>query len=245
MADDTNIYLISSNYITRQYTGTKNNVGFDYDTENQTPETATEMYFTSIVNQYNANSTKTDIPEILSKLDKQNIYHKWMNNPSNQTKNLQNEKAVASILDTDIWRGYINSTYAQYAIGGPTLEMFCKAYNDSHTGEQLNVIETNNTGYKIKKGDGDPSNSATNLKTGAKNSMVDNMLFNTNIRSYFIASPHYSFGYSNSLWGVASWGFVQQHEYTTLGIFRPLVCIKSDVHLVKNADGETYSLELD
>ena len=141
MADDTNIYLIASNYITRKYTGTKNGVGFDYNTENKTPETATQMGFSGIIGQYNANSTTTDIPEILSKLDKQNIYHKWMNTPANQIKNYSSEKAVASMLDVDVWSGYKNNTYAKYAIGGPTLEMFCKSYNDSHTGDKLEALE--------------------------------------------------------------------------------------------------------
>ena len=33
--------------------------------------------------------------------------------------------------------------------------------------------------------------------------------------------------------------------YSSNGIgFRPLVCLKSNVHLIENSDGQTYSLEL-
>ena len=187
MADDTNIYLIASNFITRKYTGTKNNVGFDYDKTNYTEATATRMGFSSIIEQYNANSTTTDIPGIISRLNKQSLYHKWMNTAINQTKNYHSEKAVATMLDVDIWSGYINTTYAKYAIGGPTLEMFCKGYNDSHTGDKLEAIDSYDYGYKIKKGTADPSNGVSGLKTGAKNTLVDNMYFK---QLYWLASPY-------------------------------------------------------
>ena len=250
MADDTNIYLITNNYITKQYTGMKNEVGFDYNANSQTPETATQMWFTSILGQYNANTTTTDIPQILSKLDKQSIYHKWINIPSNQTKNYNNEKAVASMLDVDVWDGYNNSIYSKYAIGGPTLEMFCKAYNETRVDgtDLLYANENNTTGYLIQKGNENPVNRLTDLKKGAKNSTVnlDNCYFKSSTECvyYWLASPSSS---NNTLCivhtnGVMTWS--NTSGYSKLG-FRPLVCLKSNVHLVKNGDGETYSLELD
>ena len=248
MADDTNIYLIASNYITKQYTGTKNSVGFDYDEKNYTMATATKMWFTNIRNQYNANSTTTDIPNILSKLDKQNIYHKWMNTPANQTKNYGNEKAVASILDVDVWSGYMDSTYAKYTIGGPTLEMFCKAYNDTRTSATnlLEAKETNNNGYRIEKGDEEAALSIGRLKTGAINNTVNNIYFKSSTEGqiYWLAS---SSDYSRSrLFCVHTGGDIIAYDYNNTSIgFRPLACLKSNVHLVKNSDGETYSLELD
>lgn len=248
MADETNIYLIASDLITRQYTGTKNSVGYDYDTTNQTESTATKMGFKNIIKQYNVNSTTTDIPEILSKLDKQSTYHKWMNIPVNQTRSYGNEAAVASMLDINVWNAYKNSTYAKYAIGGPTIEMFCRAYNDSHTGDKLEAQETNtdNTyGYRIKKGTGNPEITSSGLKKGAKNTLVDIMLFGqSSSSSYWLASP--ASLDTNTLVFVGFYG--STGRYTCLlnyNGFRPLVCLKSNVHIVKNTDGETYSLELD
>ena len=136
------------------------------------------MWFTSIKDQYNANSTTTDIPQILSKLDKQNIYHKWMNTSANQTKNYNNEKAVASMHDVDLWNGYNNTTYEKYLLGGPTIEMFCRAYNDSHTGDKLEINEEYGSGYKIKKESEENYHDAVSgLKTGSKNNIVDSMYF--------------------------------------------------------------------
>ena len=253
MADDTNIYLIASNYITQEYTGTKNGIGFDYDTENQTEATATKMRFNSIRNQYNANSTTTDIPEILSRLDKQNIYHKWMNTPANQIRNYDNEKAVASMLDVDVWSGYKNNIYAKYAIGGPTIEMFCKAYNNTRTSgtdllEAKEINADNTNGYRIQKGKTDPANSVGGLKTGAKTSTVnlDNFYFKSSTGGgiYCLASPSAQNNYR--VLSVRSGGDLYGSTYYATGIgFRPLVCLKSNVHLVENGDGQTYSLELD
>ena len=241
MADEDYIYLIASNYITKQFTGTKNNVGFDYAVSEPTT-----MWFINIKDQYNADTTKTDIPEILAKLDKQKIYHKWMNTPANQTRNYNNEKAVASILDSDIWDGYKNENYAKYAIGSPTLEMLCQGYNDSHTGDKIYAQETNpdNTnGYRIKKGESNAANDITNLKIGAKNTLVDNMYFkSTNKGSYYwLATP--SAVSSNRLLYVNSTGDIKYYGYdnTNFG-FLPIVCLKSNSYLMINEDEETYSV---
>ena len=169
-----------------------------------------------------------------------------MNTPANQTRNYNNEKAVASILDSDIWDGYKNENYAKYAIGSPTLEMLCQGYNDSHTGDKIYAQETNpdNTnGYRIKKGESNAANDITNLKIGAKNTLVDNMYFkSTNKGSYYwLATP--SAVSSNRLLYVNSTGDIKYYGYdnTNFG-FLPIVCLKSNSYLMINEDEETYSV---
>ena len=247
MADDTNIYLIASNYISRYYTGTKNGVGFNYDESIEDTRNVYKMWFTSIKDQYNANSTTTDIPEILSRLDKQNIYHKWMNNTENQTKNYNNEKAVACILDVDVWSGYRNNTYAKYAIGGPTIEMFFKVLNDSHTTNRLEAVDSYNYGYKTKKGE-NIINGTTSAIAASNYSLVNSMLYlySNEASQYWIASP--SSQYCDCIYYIMSNRKICSERYyyysnTTMG-FRPLVCLNSNVHLVLNEDGQTYSLEV-
>lgn len=246
MADEDNIYLISSNYITVAYTGTKNGQGYNYK------ETVpTTMWFTEILKEYNANSITTDIPQLLSKFDTktQTTYHKWMSTQTNQTRDYRNEKSVASMLDIDVWNGYNNTTYSKYSIGGPTIEMFCKAYNNSHTGDQLEAKDANpdNTnGYRIKKETTNSEITVSGLKTGAKNTLVDSMYFKSSNEGncYWLASPS-----SATTYYVLRVGFTATIEsydctYPSSG-FRPLVCLKSNVHLVQNSDSQTYSLELD
>ena len=236
MADDDNIFLLASNNVTRKYTGTKNGEGYDYDSENYTIETATKMWFgNKITQQYNAQGIKN----VLSKLDKQSIYHKWLNVEANQRKNNNNEKAVASILDIDVWAGYSNTKYSKYAIGGPTVEMFCKAYNNSHTGNELEAKEEYDNGYKIQKEGSNPAGNATELKKGAVNSNSDIMLFE---QGYWLGSTANN---SYTILTINPSGSINPQNTTDDVGFKPLVCLKSDVYLVKNEDGETYSLVLD
>lgn len=250
MADDDNIYLIASNYITAEYTGTKNGQGYNYDKANQTPETATDMWFSNILAQYNANLNTTDIPSILSRLDKQSIYHKWINNPNNQTINTNNEKAVTSMLDVSVWNGYNNTSFAKYAIGGPTIEMFCKGYNDCHESNEINANENNTYGYMIQKGNTEARNinlpgfneiSALSHHAYFKQKSYDN--------GYWLSSTsacgNREMLYAGSSGSNSSCMISYAYYYNTHMCFRPLVCLKSNVHLVENEDGETYSLELD
>ena len=51
-----------------------------------------------------------------------------------------NAKATAYLLDTNVWSGFANSSYADYAIGGPSLELFVDSYNTTHAEE--NTLET-------------------------------------------------------------------------------------------------------
>lgn len=245
MADDENIYLIASNFITRQYTGTKNNVGYNYDTGNQTTVTATKMWFDNLLGQYYANSTTTDIPALLSKFDNKDRtnYHKWMNKSENQTKNYSNEKAVASILDENIWSGYKNITYAKYAIGGPTIEMFCKSYNDTHTENQLVASEEYDYGYKIKKGTQDYSDIVENLDTEEKKILERKIYFKTSNEGqyYWLAST--SANDPNRILRVSVGGDIRGLWYNNVNVgFLPIVCLNSNVNLVLNEDGETYSI---
>lgn len=241
MADDTNIYLIASNYIKAGYVGKKNNKDFGY-----TSTDLSYIFFSDdILSQYNAGPTITDIPEILSKLDKQSIYHKWMNNSDNQIRNYNNEKAVASMLDIEVWSGYNNTYYAKYAIGGPTLEMFCRSYNRTHLDENLEALETNssnNYGYQIKGTTGNAANSISGLTNGTSKGMY--FKYSDKGRYCWIASPNAN-GYRD-LFRATTLGELKSDLYSSKDLgFRPLICLNSNVHLVENSDGKTYSLELD
>ena len=62
-----------------------------------------------------------------------------------------NMRAVACMLDTNIWNSFMdNNGKAKYAIGGPTIEMIMKSYNDSH-GTDYGAKANNENGYQITK----------------------------------------------------------------------------------------------
>lgn len=256
LADDTNIYLIASNAVSRAFVP----LNYNYD-EGLDKTAAYKMWFSNILNQYDTSvQVNQSAATILGKLNKQTKYHEWLSNATLQNNN--NQKAVLSMLDSDKWneywdgtvkKGYKNSTYAEYAIGGPSLEMFCESYNTTHGG--LDVIpkpkqdsNTNNyytSGYKVEK------NNWTDFWRGGlkdssqttENTDINNMHFKCH---YWISSP--SASSVDNVMLVDTGGSIANYAYsynTYNFCFRPLVCLKSNVHLVKNEDGQTYSLELD
>jgi len=72
------------------------------------------------------------------------------------TSTNENMKATAYLLDTNQWSGFKDSTYASYAIGGPTIEMFAESYKVTHptqyieTAAEKAIFEDTETGYNIK-----------------------------------------------------------------------------------------------
>ena len=250
MADDTNIYLIASNSVNKDY------VALNYNYNAKFPD---KMWFTNILGKYDtATEGNQSVSTILGKLDKQSIYHEWLN--SAPLSNLANQKAVLSMLDTDKWneyidensnkKGYRNLAYANYVIGGPTIEMFCDSYNITHEGDNIIAKSKNNTGiyyaagYKIQKGYSEDADSVENLKVDSQtpsNSNVNNMYFKC---SYWISSPS-AYGRTRLVHVMSNGNCGAYYDYDFYGIsFRPLVCLKSNVHFVQNSDGQTYSLEL-
>ena len=132
-ADENNIYLITDDYIHYNYAPESANYGI-YRWSN---------YQLSFNNVYKAYTGATNIDSTLG--------NKWLSEyyPSNKTNINTNIRAVAYMLDTDIWNPIYKNEYAEYAIGGPTLEMFCASYKDTH---QSNYIEctANSTGYQVR-----------------------------------------------------------------------------------------------
>ena len=71
----------------------------------------------------------------------------------NYTSTNNNMKAVAYMLDKDIWEKFANSSVAEYAVGGPSVEMLLKSYS-----EKMNVDyraqASSATGYKVSNNGG-------------------------------------------------------------------------------------------
>ncbi len=251
LADENNIYLISADAISEAYVPLNYNSNSTY-----------YMWFSNILSMYNTdNQENPSVSTILQKLNNKNEYFEWISNAT--LENRKNQQAVLSMLDTDKWneytdaqgnkKGYKNATFADYVIGGPTIEMFCKAYNITHEGFDISAKPKNSNGYyrwgyKIKKEkEGEAEDTfVTGLKASGQtqiNDDVNNMLFKC---SYWLASPSnfdvIYLAYVTS--GNVTRGFCDNNAWSC---FRPLVCLKSNVHLVQKTNGSTttYELELD
>lgn len=217
-SDGKNIYLIADNYITGKYIPSK-------DGATMTASTAyTNAYYfdDTLLNKYTGavSITDTNITPWLS-------YLKSSYGGSDNTNNKNiNMKATAYLLDTEIWKGFKNSTKAKYAIGAPTLDMFVASYN-TRFAKQIEII-AQETGYKLKFTDGDSykySLDTYDYLTAQqdKDNYADYM---------WLASP--SAISSISLMYVNFGGSVSHFSYegSDLGV-RPLVCLESGVSLEK------------
>ena len=133
------IYLISSDYIPYEVipantAGHKPDRGsYDY---------ICTAYFTSILDDYEGSASITE--ERIKGLN--NSYF----NDNNFISTYDNMKSVAYMLDTKAWSGFATDK-ADYAIGGPTIELLFKSYNQKH-GTNYVAEATSSTGYKVGSG---------------------------------------------------------------------------------------------
>ena len=225
-SDGKNIYLIADNYITGEYIPTK-------DGATMTASSITNAYYfnDTLLNKYTgaASITDTNITPWLS-------YLKSSYGGSDNTN--ENMKATAYLLDTEIWKGFKNSTKAKYAIGAPTLDMFVASYN-TRFAKQIETI-AQETGYKLKFTDGDSYEyylytydylTAHQYKDKSANNMwlASSSAYNRNqlMHSYYNGIVHCTDCITNDL-----------------GI-RPIVCLEDGVTLEKQiVNGEiTYAIK--
>ena len=225
-ADESNIYLIADDYIHLDYAPESANNTL-YDNGN-----GYRLTFNDVKYDYTGSENITD-----SRITK------WINYvkdyPSATGSGIQ---SVAFMLDEPRWSAkYANPEYAEYAIGGPTLELWCASYKATH--DRYVECSYDDTGYLVKWSDS--TSSPSNRISGAED---DNDLYyiksNTDKCSYmWLASPS-AFNSSN-LMVVRYTGSVDFMIFFNLDStgFRPLVCLKSGIQLEKISDTELKIIE--
>ncbi len=223
-ADSSNIYLIADDYIHGDYA--PNGRGGSAMTSNY------GLSFSSVYNDY------TGSADILNTSITDSRVQKWISYVGDNTESTNNNiKAVAYMLDTNIWSVYKNSTYADYAIGGPTLDLFVASYNQKHP--DLNIgYSHDSTGYKVGTGGASSSYSISGLDTTDSTYVIS-----TTDKTYamWLAAPStYS---SDHVMYVTNEGNIDIYfyDYGYQG-FRPIVCLTSGVQLEKQQNG-TYIIK--
>ena len=244
-ANDTeSIYLIASNYI--HYTGMPTvEVNSEIKTANVTytsnNETLTYPYrgnFTNVKAGYSTGSSA-----IANNMQYLNAnYYAYLTSTS-QTSTNDNMKSVAYMLDTAKWNTFYKTSDADWAIGGPSLELLFASYNSKYStnykagdkdttytsGENtLHTIVLN--GYKV-------SNSSGTSGWSYSASLSQNDLLyrigstgNDGVGIYWLASPSTNDG--NDVMLVASDGSVRRDTNISYVVgFRPIVRLNSSVKL--------------
>ena len=223
-ADTENIYLIADDYISFENApnGKKN-----------TPITKNSTnYRLSMDNVYK------DYDDGAASINSE-FANKWLSSywKNNSTSTNPNIKAVAYILDTNAWNPLYRGENAEYAIGGPTVEMFVKSWNDTHSGDkQIECeAESSSNGYKVKFANGSYNTYISGLAQDEYNSIYIKS-DNSNANAMWLASPS-AYNDSNVMLANCNGRLGNSHySYSNPG-FRPVVCLKSKVKLQRVVDG--------
>ena len=161
----------------------------------------------------------------------------------NYTSTNNNMKAVAYMLDKDIWGNFANSSVAEYAVGGPSVEMLLKSYSEKKNVD-YRAQASSATGYQVSNNGG---TSYANYIVGMLR--TDDRLYvlpetNTTLESgnksgadaMWLASP--SAGSDNAVMYVYYNGIVNGNGYGNANIgFRALVCLNSNILLNEVSGG--------
>ena len=222
-ADESNVYLIASDYIHYDYAPESAN--------NTLGGNGYKLAFDYVIDDYRGSANITD-PRIT----------KWINYVKDYSTATGNGiKSVAFMLDEARWSAkYANPDYAEYAIGGPTLELWCASYKATHPDKYVECTY-DDTGYRVKWSD---STSSPGYRVSGAEDDNDLYYITDTNKAYtmWLASPS---AYDSSLvMYVYHNGAVYNYNgYNTSGAgFRPLVCLKSGIPLEKQNDG-TYLIK--
>ena len=147
-----------------------------------------------------------------------------------------NEKAVAWLCDPSKWTAYCDTDKANYAIGGPSVEMYVKSYNQTHGDDALGCqYQTNNASGYVYKVNGVIQNNGWNTNSDTLDySTTYNSIYcgkdGNKTGTWWLASP--SANNSNAVCLVGGsyaylyYDYVYSHSSNYYGV-SPLVSLKS------------------
>ena len=119
-SDGSNVYIISSEYVDPSNLPEKDGAK-PANTNSSCPKAAP---FDNIIIKYSGSTNITD--EKMKAFNSDYFDKKY-------TSAEDNMKAVAYMLDKEIWSElYANTTVAEYAVGGPSVEIFLKSYSEKN-----------------------------------------------------------------------------------------------------------------
>ena len=231
--NDRHIYLISEDYLKYDYVPTKTVNGKTYTMYKN--DSNYKLSFNDMYTAYSSNTCSVNITDSRIK--------KWIQYVDKypDSKNI-NISAVAYMLDTGIWNTkYKNNSFADYAIGGPTIELFNASYKATHPNKYIEATVDSSNGYKVKwSTDSSYSYNIHGLSTSELNNLY--VRDNSKASAVWLASPS---DYFANLLYVTYGGKVNDNSYRNDGTgLRALVCLSSNVQLVPNEDGIAYDLTI-
>ncbi len=222
-----NIYLIADDYI--PYDSIPNSTKDGVSTSNkpnrgETTYTST-AYFDNILDDYigSASITESKIRNLNSK------YFEYLTTNGKTSEN-NNMKAVAYMLDIKAWEKF-KGEKADYAIGGPTSEIFIKSYNQKYPDSQLEYQVRDLEGYSYRNGSSDSWSYSVNSAFETSDPLYVITDYKTKAYVVWLASP--SIIHDGDLNGLFGGTLSVSHWNDVYAGFRPVVCLKSNVNLTQ------------
>ncbi len=237
-ADEFNIYLIAADYLNTKFCPTKDGVAITNNVNSYTTSFSTDL-----LDKY-AGSADITSPKI------KNLNSDFFNTKKYSSEDY-NMKAVAYMLDTDIWTKQLtktDDTYVDYVIGGPTIELFFNAYNAKYgTNFGAKAYSENSTyGYKISSDKSKNESSTTDwlYNIGKLLSSSDSTFAISDTPkspAMFMAST--SAHDNANLMFVYYDGSVSYCGYDNHSVgFRPVICLKNETGITWDSEKELFKL---
>ena len=166
-----------------------------------------------------------------------------------------NSKCISKLLNTGIWSGFVDSTYATYAVGGPSIPMWIESWNDYYPDDLLeywptayspssaihgHAVCTYDSEYLDARIDG----SVMRAKEGYHNTLYySHTAGYSGCWAYWMTSP--AFHAQNRIMHIYCEGHVGNDTNTGLGNgIRPVIALKSNVELLDGTDGYDFNLSI-
>ena len=148
----------------------------------------------------------------------QSLNSRWFNIVKDAPSTNDNAKAVAYLMDKNVWDEYKDSEgNATYAIGSPTLELYANSYNKTSIANsrehQIEITDCTSTGY------------SENTFSGWLSTEFNNGIYNNGSSSYWwLASPFSNSSYNVFLVNGLS-GYLDNNSGGASNGLRPIVII--------------------
>ncbi len=214
-SDGVNIFLISSDYIEYKYLP-KSLDGTSLDVD----DTNYRVYMESIVQNYKESNNVTD--SRVNELNK-----KFYETNFSITSSM---KALSYMLNPNLWTDFCNENYAGYVIGGPTIELLLKSYNQKYD-THYETLSTN-TGYQISL---DGGNSFLDYCIDREVININDSLYNVKREEnigMWLASPS-NRGNSFIMCLQTGSGTITGAQYSDVKFgIRPIVCLKQNAKII-------------
>ena len=177
---------------------------------------------------------------IFPKLFEESEYGIWNH------QDLPGSISAANMLCTKYWSDFVDDTYADYAIGGPTYQMWINSWNMRHPDKKA-YCETNELGY-LQGLVGQNTNS-TILAQETDQLYFPHEFDDDSCKGYWGASPCGLYGGWNLMMVNHQLGLSDHFGGDDYFGVRPIVCLKANVKLTKvenitgNENAEYFKIE--